>query len=161
MTGMAKEKHTQYFPLFVNLTGRRVTVVGGGAAAAGRAARLADFGANVRIIAPRLSLEAQRVVRQKKASWLRACFSPALLEGSDLAVAADCRAVNRAVAEAAKSMSLLCSVEDSRGESSFIFPHTLGRGPVIAGFASSDGDSAAVRHFVQWVANLYFDKNNK
>ncbi len=161
MTGMAKEKHTQYFPLFVNLTGRRAAVVGGGASAAHRAAKLADFGANVRIIAPRLSSEAQQLVRQKKASWLRAVFSPALLEGCDLAVAADSRSVNRAVAEAAKSMSLLCSVDDSRCESSFVFPHMLGRGPMVAGFVSSEGDAAAVKHFVRWIANRYFDKSCK
>jgi siroheme synthase-like protein len=111
-----------YFPLFVELSGRRAAVVGGGLAAAKRAAALAGFGASVKLIAPKLGFEAERLVRAGKAAWLRAAFAPALLEGCDLIVAADRRAVNRAVAEAAKAMCILCAVEDSREESSFVFP---------------------------------------
>jgi glutamyl-tRNA reductase len=111
-----------YFPLFVELAGRRAIVVGGGFVAAKRAAALASFGASVKLVAPRLGLEAERLVRAGKAAWLMAEFAPALLEGCDLAVAADRREVNRAVGEAARQMCVLCSVEDSREESSFLFP---------------------------------------
>jgi uroporphyrin-III C-methyltransferase/precorrin-2 dehydrogenase/sirohydrochlorin ferrochelatase len=111
-----------YFPLFVELSGRRAIVVGGGLVAAKRAATLASFGASVKLVAPKLGHEAERLVRGGKAAWLRAGFASALLEGCDLAVAADRRDTNRAVAEAARAMCVLCSVEDSREESSFIFP---------------------------------------
>jgi hypothetical protein len=111
-----------YFPLFVDLSGRRAAVVGGGLLAAKRAATLNGFGASVKLIAPKLGFEAERLVRAGKAAWLRAEFAPALLEGCDLIVAAERRAVNHAVSEAAKEMCILCSVEDSREESSFVFP---------------------------------------
>jgi hypothetical protein len=112
----------RYFPLLVELSGRRAAVVGGGITAAKRAATLAGFGAAVKLIAPKLGFEAEKLVRAGKAAWLKAEFSPELLEGSDLVVAADKRAVNHAVSEAAREMCILCSVEDSREESSFVFP---------------------------------------
>jgi siroheme synthase-like protein len=112
----------RYFPLLVELSGRRAAVVGGGITAAKRAATLAGFGAAVKIIAPKLGFEAERLVRAGKAAWLKTEFSPELLEGCDLVVAADRRAVNQTASEAAREMCILCYVEDCREESSFIFP---------------------------------------
>ena len=43
------------FPLFVDLTGRRAVVVGGGPVGLGRAAARARFGAAVTVIAPALA----------------------------------------------------------------------------------------------------------
>jgi uroporphyrin-III C-methyltransferase/precorrin-2 dehydrogenase/sirohydrochlorin ferrochelatase len=117
-----KRENPLYFPLFVELSGRRAVVVGGGFIAAKRAATLAGFGAAVKLIAPKIGFEAERLVRAGKAAWLKAEFAPELLEGCDLIVAADRRGVNHAVSEAARAMCILCSVEDSREESSFVFP---------------------------------------
>ena len=47
------------FPLFIDLTGRPVTVVGGGRIALRRARVLRDFGARVTVVAPALGGEAE------------------------------------------------------------------------------------------------------
>lgn len=122
LNSRAHRENPRYFPLYVELSGRRAVVVGGGRLAAKRAATLASFGAGVKLIAPKLCPEAERFVRAGKAAWLKAEFAPRLLIGCDLIIAAENRAVNHAVSEAAREMSILCSVEDSREESSFIFP---------------------------------------
>ena len=41
-----------YFPLFVNLEGRRVLVVGGGKIAARRIRTLLEFGCEITVVAP-------------------------------------------------------------------------------------------------------------
>ena len=45
------------FPLFLDLTGRRAVVLGGGTVGLRRAEALAQFGAEVTVIAPRLVRE--------------------------------------------------------------------------------------------------------
>ena len=48
------------FPLFLDLTGRRAVVLGGGTVGLRRAAALARFGAEVTVISPHLSGEIGR-----------------------------------------------------------------------------------------------------
>ena len=122
LNNRAHRENPRYFPLFVDISGRRAVVIGGGLIAAKRAAALAGFGADVKLIAPGLSPEAERLVRAGKASWLKAEFAPELLIGCDLIIAAEKHAVNLAVSEAARELCILCAVEDSRENSSFIFP---------------------------------------
>ena len=46
-----------YFPLFVNLEGRRVLVVGGGKIAARRIRTLLEFGCEITVVAPEVGEE--------------------------------------------------------------------------------------------------------
>lgn len=90
------------FPLFVDLTGRRAVVVGGGPVGLRRAAALARFGAAVTVIAPALA----GPVGEGAAHAARP-YRPGDLEGAFLAVAAaGDPAVNAAVGEEARRLGI-------------------------------------------------------
>ncbi|HVU92833.1 MAG TPA: NAD(P)-dependent oxidoreductase, partial [Jatrophihabitans sp.] len=83
------------YPLLLDLTGRRVVVVGGGMVASRRVRGLTEAGADVLVVAPELRPE----VADAAARAERRPFVPADLDGAWLAVAcADDPAVNAAVA---------------------------------------------------------------
>ena len=87
------------FPLFVDLTGRRCVIVGGGAIAQRRAAVLSRFGAAVTVIAPTWTGGVPEV------EWQARPYAPGDLRGAFLAVAAtDDRQVNRQVGEEARRL---------------------------------------------------------
>ena len=46
-----------YFPMFVDLSGRQVTVVGGGSVALRRSETLLYFGVDIKVIAPEIRSE--------------------------------------------------------------------------------------------------------
>ena len=50
-----------YFPLFVDLEGRTVLLIGGGAVASRRAASLSDFGCSIMVISPELHQNLQEM----------------------------------------------------------------------------------------------------
>ena len=52
-------------PLFLNLTGRAVLLVGGGRVAAGKLTQLLAAGAHVRIVAPEISDEMTAIAANK------------------------------------------------------------------------------------------------
>jgi siroheme synthase-like protein len=85
-------------PLQVTLSGRDVLVVGGGAGALGRARALAEAGARITVVAPRVRSELAALAW---AVHLRP-FRPGDLAGSWLAVAAATPDVNAAVERAAE-----------------------------------------------------------
>lgn len=119
------------FPLFVDLTGRPVTVVGGGRVALRRARVLQGFGARVKIISPEVfgdTAGAEHIVRE---------YRDGDLEGAFLAVAAtSSREVNRAAGTEAGRRGIPVSVADCPEECSFFFPAVCVGAGLTAGIVS-------------------------
>jgi uroporphyrin-III C-methyltransferase/precorrin-2 dehydrogenase/sirohydrochlorin ferrochelatase len=100
------------YPLFLDLTGRRVLVVGAGAVAARRTKALADAGAHVVVVAPTVTddMAAAEVHRRR--------FEPADVDGTWLVLACtDDDEVNAVVAAAAAERGIWCARADRRDES--------------------------------------------
>lgn len=153
---MCENKTAPYFPLFVNLTGKRVTVVGGGDTACRKIRMLLKFGVNVYVISPEISPEIGEMVRGNIVRWLKSSFSPGLLEGTDLLVAAtNIRAVNHKVYEAAKQQRILVNICDSREESSFIFPTIAQNDSIIAGVVTVDDDFISAKNLVKKIREKF------
>ena len=121
----------RYFPLFLDLAGKPVLLVGGGAVAARKFSLLADAGAQVTVVAPALGQEmAAELARGAIAHHARE-FVSTDVDGMWLVVAAtDDRAVNASVAAAANAARIPCNVVDDRELSSFIMPAIIDRSPV-------------------------------
>jgi uroporphyrin-III C-methyltransferase / precorrin-2 dehydrogenase / sirohydrochlorin ferrochelatase len=102
------------YPLFLDLTDRRVVVVGGGAVAARRMADLLEAGARVAVVAPAVD---ERIDRDRVEIVARA-FEPADLDGCWLALACtDSAEVNARVAAQAQARGIWCIRADSASES--------------------------------------------
>jgi len=95
-------------PLFVNLAGRRVVLVGGGPVAAAKLVQLRAAGADVRVIAPDLHAD----ILASGVDVARRPFAPADLDAAWFVVAAATPAVNREVAAAAEARRILVNAVD-------------------------------------------------
>ena len=92
-------------PLFLDLTGRRVLVVGGGSVATRRARRAVDAGAVVTVVAPQVTDE----LADLAANVEQRPFASADVDGAWLVLACtDDPAVNAAVADAAAAAAIWC-----------------------------------------------------
>jgi uroporphyrin-III C-methyltransferase / precorrin-2 dehydrogenase / sirohydrochlorin ferrochelatase len=130
-----------YFPIFLDLRGRRALVVGGGEMAWEKATRLRHAGAAVGIVAPRLSPALARAVREGEVERLASGFSPSLLDGAALVIVADeCLAVRETVAAATSARGIPVNVVDDARLSSCIMPAIVERPPII--FAIGTGGRA-------------------
>jgi siroheme synthase-like protein len=116
-----------YYPIFLDLAGKPVLVVGAGKVALRKTKGLLEAGATVTVVAPRAEPEFATLnvtLRRRK-------FRPADLRGAVLAFAAtDDRRVNHAVMLAARRLVLPVNVADSRDECSFLVPARITRGSV-------------------------------
>ncbi len=133
----------RYFPLFADLHGRRVLVVGGGAVAERKVRLLLEAGARVRLVAPEVTRMAAReapcrsTVHREALSIRSTSTAPC----SPIA-ATDDRAVNDAVAAAGRERNVLVNVVDVAELSSFIVPAIVDRSPLV--IAISTGGVAPV-----------------
>lgn len=132
-----------HFPIFVDLDGQPVLVVGGGEVAARKIRLLGNSGARPQIVARELNEELGELVGRGGAQHLATEFDVAQLAGMRLVVAAtDDRELNRSVAAASEAAGLLCNVVDDPEASRYITPSIVSRGPVTV--AISTGGAAPV-----------------
>jgi uroporphyrin-III C-methyltransferase/precorrin-2 dehydrogenase/sirohydrochlorin ferrochelatase len=121
----------RYFPLFLDLAGKPVLLVGGGEIAARKFALLAEAGAAVTVVAPQLGEGLGAASQRGALVHVAREFQPADIDGRWLVVAATSdRNVNAAVAAAASAARIPCNVVDDRELSSFIMPAIIDRSPV-------------------------------
>jgi uroporphyrin-III C-methyltransferase/precorrin-2 dehydrogenase/sirohydrochlorin ferrochelatase len=121
----------RYFPLFLDIAGKPVLLVGGGEIAARKFALLAEAGAKVTVVAPRLGDVMSAALARGSIIHLEREFAAADVDGKWLIVAAtNDRAVNAAASAAAHAARIPCNVVDDRELSSFIMPAIIDRSPV-------------------------------
>jgi precorrin-2 dehydrogenase/sirohydrochlorin ferrochelatase len=131
------ESHFAY-PIALDLSGRRALVVGGGEVALRKARALADAGAHVRVVAPKL---VAGFTEDGRFECFAARYEKGHLEGARIAVAAtDDEAVNRQVAEDARAAGVLVNVVDRPELCDFIVPAQVRRGDLL--IAISTGGAA-------------------
>lgn len=128
-----------HFPLFIDLTGRRCVVVGGGAVAARKAQALADFGAVVAVIAPRMSAAMLLLARSRSVALIERAYQGRQdIEGAVMVLAAtNDGAVNERVSRDAQEAGIPVNVADAPQLCTFFFPAIVRRGELVAGLTSS------------------------
>jgi precorrin-2 dehydrogenase/sirohydrochlorin ferrochelatase len=137
------------YPLVLRLAGRGCLVVGGGAVATRKVQSLLDSGADVTVVAPKLSPELEDLEAAGRLRAERRGFEPSDLNGATLAFAAtDSRDVNQAVAEAARVRGVLVNVADDPSACDFTVPALVRRGDVMLA-VSTGGRSPAFARFLR------------
>ena len=127
-----------YYPLFLDLSGRRCLVVGGGTVAERKVKVLLGCGARVSVVAPRVTKGLRRLAETKGVKLIERVFRDADVGRAALVFAAtNERAVNEKVREAACGRGILVNVADSPDLCDFITPSLVRRGPVIIAISTS------------------------
>lgn len=137
-----------FFPIMVDLCGKRVLIVGGGETAARKAAQLQDFGAEIIVVAKEL-----KAAFPKEASIIVRSFQSSDIEDNDsdifLVIAAtDDREVNQEVSWLSKKYRIPVNVVDDEPLCSFTFPAVLRDRDVVVS-VSSGGKSPLVTQYVK------------
>lgn len=145
----------EHFPLFLDLHGRRVLVVGAGSVAERKIALLLDAGAEVTVVAklahPAVLARAQR---GEIALHLQA-FAAHWLQGVWLVIAAtNDEQLNSAVATAASARQLWCNVVDDAERSSAQVPAIVDRAPVTIAISSGGSAPMIARHLRERIESL-------
>ena len=81
----------EYYPVYLNLTGKCCVILGGGAIAQGKIAALRDAGASITVISPDATDGIKRAAQRRDVTWLEREYEPGDLEGAFIAVAASQR----------------------------------------------------------------------
>jgi precorrin-2 dehydrogenase / sirohydrochlorin ferrochelatase len=147
---------SQLYPLFINLTGRRVVVIGGGAVAARKVESLLRCGAAVTVVAPTLTGKLSQLAQRGKIKHHGRPYHPGDLAEAVLVFSA-CGdpAVNQTVFAEAGRLGVFCNVADEPDYCSFFVPSVVRRGPLQIAVSTTGTSPALAKRLRQQLESLF------
>jgi len=135
-----------FFPIFLDIKGKRCLVVGGGPVAERKTASLLKSGADVLLIAPDLTHNLRNWRDDGRLTHRQRAFEEADLGECRLAIAAtNDSALNRRIAELAGCQRIPVNVVDQPELCSFILPSVIDRSPVVAAISTGGASPVLAR----------------
>ena len=143
-----------YYPVFLNLAGKRCVIIGGGAIAQGKIGGLLQAGCQITVISPDATPGIRQAAQRGDVTWLERTYQPGDLEGAFIGVAAtNVWHVNREIYEEAERLGVLLNVVDDPDLCSFIAPSVVKREPVTLAISTGGASPALARKLRETLAH--------
>lgn len=135
-----------FLPLFHNLEGRHVLIVGGGAVALRKASLLVTVGAKLHVIAEHIKPELIELLANHKGSYAEQAYQTIALNKYVLViVATNNPQLNKQIADQARQSNVAVNVVDNLQLSSVIFPAIIDRSPIMIAVSTGGGSPVLAR----------------
>ena len=130
-----------YFPMYIDLEGKKVIVVGGGKAALRKINSLLYFGAKIAVIAPKVCDDIKAI---KGINVHESNVALDILQNADIVVAATRRPeINAKIGTYCNDRGIMVNVADNKELSSFLFP-----GVIVTTGGNSQAVSKQIRNML-------------
>ena len=150
------------FPLYVDLTGKEIAVIGGGDIARRRIVSLASFPCSVTVVALRAHEALVRLGAEKKLSLKIKSYESRDIENAFLVIAAtDDRELNHRIALDALTNGQFCSVADCREECTFYFPATVPFKGGVIGICGTGEDHTGTKRMAEEIREFIKEKEKQ
>ncbi|WED23153.1 siroheme synthase [Vibrio sp. JC009] len=137
----------QYFPLYMDLKGKPVLVVGGGEVASRKVETLVRAGAEITLVSPELTETLHSYVDDKKCKWVKERYDSKYMQGFvQVWATTDDSDLNHQVHADAKAGNILVNVVDDKDYCDFITPSIVNRGRIQIGISSGGSSPVLVRN---------------
>lgn len=146
------------FPLFIDISEKKILVVGAGTIATRRVKTLLRFGAKIAVVADKISEEMAALAGgdESNLSLIEREIEAADLEGCDIVCAAtNDHAVNRAIYDLCKARGILVNVASDQSLCDFHFPGVVIDGDMVVGINASGKDHSKVKHARELIEGLF------
>ncbi len=154
--GMAK------YPIFLELSGRRVVVIGGGAVAVRKAQALLAADARLVVIAERIDNVLTTLCRGKNAELIRSRYSKDYLAGAVLAVAAtNNHQLNKQIYKDCQELEVLCNVVDEPELCDFFVPAVVKRGDLQIAVGTEGHYPAYAGHIRKKLEKIFTEEHGQ
>lgn len=129
----------QWFPFFINISDKKVVVIGGGKIALRRILTLMNFRCRVKVVSIDALPEVAELADRGRLELEKKAFEDTDVEGAHYVLAAtNSHEVNMQIYEACKSRSISVNVASDKEKSDFYFPGIIRKNGITAG-VTADG----------------------
>ena len=144
-----------YFPLFVDISEKKILVVGAGNIAARRIATLQMFTEQIFVVAPDVCPAIDKLGKEEKVILSRREFRESDLEEKEIVLSStDNPEVNFHIWKACKKRGILVNVSDRKELCDFYFPSIVKKEDIIIGLNSSGTSPRKVKEIRKKIEKL-------
>ncbi|MBI5888495.1 MAG: bifunctional precorrin-2 dehydrogenase/sirohydrochlorin ferrochelatase [Deltaproteobacteria bacterium] len=145
----------RYYPVFLDIRGKRCAVVGGGKVAERKALGLLSAGALVSVISPRLTVRLKGLALAGKVEHISRRFEKGCLKGAAIVIAAsDSKDVNAAVFKEAARRGIPVNTVDDPALCSFIVPSAIERGDLTIAISTGGKAPALAKRVREYLEKI-------
>ncbi len=140
-----------YFPLFVDMEGKRCLIVGGGSVAYHKVLVLKDYGPVIYVTAPKVNPELRQLMEEEgeKLFWLNRDFEESDLDQADFVVAGTSdELLNGRISLLCREKKIPVNVVDDQEKCSFIFPALIRDGDITVGISTA-GSAPSIAQYLK------------
>ncbi len=138
------KKNYPYYPIFLDIEGRNVVIVGGGNVCARKAETMMNYGARVTVISPEFTDEIEKWAKEGCLEIRRKKYEVSDLDGANIVIAStDDEAVNTQIATDCRQRRIPVNVVDVTHLCEFIVPAIIEKGSIQIA-VSTGGQSPAL-----------------
>ena len=146
----------QYYPLFLDVRGKKCVVVGGGGVGARKAGTLARAGGVVTVVSLHFSRRLNTLAETLPITLTQKSYDPSDLTSAFIVIAAtDSRTLNRRVREDARRDNILCNIIDQPETSDFLVPAVVNQGDLSIAVSTTGKSPALAKHLRKELAKTF------
>jgi len=150
------------YPIFLELSGRRVVLIGGGAVAARKAQVLLAAGARLVVVAERIDEMLTVLCRDKTAELIRSKYARSYLAEAVLVVAAtNNNRLNKQIYKDCQELEILCNVVDVPELCDFFVPAVVKRGSLQIAVSTDGYCPAYAGHLRKKLEAVFTEKHGE
>jgi len=151
------------YPIFLELKGRRVVLIGAGTVAFRKAGTLLDAGARLVIVAEHADAAVELLCQEnKQAELVKSSYSKEYLNGATLVIAAtNNRQLNKQIYNDCQNCGALCNVVDDPELCDFFAPAVLRRGDLQIAISTDGACPAYAGHIRKKLEDMFTDTHAK
>ncbi|MCQ1056981.1 NAD(P)-dependent oxidoreductase [Photobacterium sp. DNB23_23_1] len=136
-----------YFPIFLSVKQRKVTVIGGGEVACRKVDLLRKADASIHVVSPKLHNYLATLANSGHIHWVNKCYEKCDLEGSyQVWATTNCPSLNHRVHQDATALGIWINVVDDKDYCDFITPSIVDRSPIQVAISSGGASPVLVRY---------------
>lgn len=144
-----------YFPLFVDLSEKKIFVVGAGTIAKRRIRSLSEFTNHLTVIAPEVNPELSRMEQEGKISILRKKYEKSDILGADMVIAAtNDHRTNEEIWKVCREKHILVNVCSDKEKCDFYFPGLALEEDLVVGVTANGNNHKRARKAVERIREV-------
>jgi precorrin-2 dehydrogenase/sirohydrochlorin ferrochelatase len=150
------------YPIFLEMSGRRAVVIGGGTVAVRKAQVLLAAGARLVVVAEHVDNMLTDLCARSDVKLIRSKYSKSYLAGAVLAIAAtNNRSVNKQVYKDCQELEILCNVVDDPELCDFFVPAVVKRGDLQIAIGTEGYCPAYAGHLRKKLEKTFTDQHGQ
>lgn len=150
-----RSKRKPYFPMFVDLSNKKVVVVGAGTIAKRRIRSLLDFTDHLVVVAPEVNRELKELEESGRLTIAKKKYDREDLYGADLVIAATSDSqTNNDIYSVCKCMGITVNVCSDKNKCDFYFPGIARKDQIVVGVTASGADHKKAKTVIERIREI-------